>query len=149
MIKIRQATTEDLDLLFEMIIEIAQYHDSEHYVVTTREDLLKAGFSDDPKFGALIATYNKEPAGYVSYTHNYSIWLGENYLNIDDVFVKEVFRGKKIGEALMQEIKAMCSSKGIKRVKWEVEEDNTPAIRFYERLGAKINFKGVFNWDLS
>lgn len=148
MIKIRQASERDIDTLFDMITEIAAYHNQEQYVVTTKEELLKAAFSDDPKFGALISTYDGVTAGYVSYTYDYSIWLGISYMKIDDLFVKEAFRGKKIGEALMHEIKTLCMAQGIQRVKWEVEKDNTAAIKFYEKLGAKVSIKGLASWDL-
>lgn len=149
MIQIRQATEQDIDILFDMILEIARYHNQEQYVVTTKEALLRAAFSNDAKFGALISTYDGVTAGYVSFTYNYSIWLGISYMNIDDLFVKEAFRGKKIGEALMHEIKTRCNTEGIQRVKWEVEKGNTAAIRFYERLGANVSIKGLASWDLS
>lgn len=149
MIELRQATPEDVDALFEMIIEIAAYHGQQQSVKTSKEKLLEDGFGEKASFGAIIAEYNGATTGYVSYTVNYSIWLGASYMNIDDIFVKEAFRGKKIGEALMQKIKQTCRDKGIQRVKWEVEKDNIAAIRFYKRLGATVNIKGVCSWNLS
>lgn len=68
-------------------------------------------------------------------------------MNIDDVFVWEEFRGQKIGEALMQKAKAACASKGVHKIRWEVQKDNHSAIRFYERLGANMETKGVFKWE--
>ncbi len=149
MIELRQATPEDIDVLFEMIMEIAAYHEQEPFVKTGKAELLRAGFGESPLFGAMIAEYEGATAGYVSYTINYSIWLGVRYINIDDVFVKAAFRGKKIGEALMQEMKRHGKEKGIQRIKWEVEKENVAAIRFYERLGAKVSIKGVCTWELS
>lgn len=149
MTELRQATHEDVDTLYEMIMEIAAYHGQEQSVKTDKAELLSTGFGESPLFGAIIAEYEGAIAGYVSYTINYSIWLGVSYINIDDVFVKAAFRGKKIGEALMQEVRRQTVEKGIQRIKWEVEKENTAAIRFYERLGATVSIKGICTLDLS
>ena len=69
-------------------------------------------------------------------------------MNIDDVFVLEEFRGKKIGEALMSRIKEICAEKRVNRVRWEVQLDNFGAIKFYERLGAEMTTKGIFKWTV-
>jgi ribosomal protein S18 acetylase RimI-like enzyme len=67
---------------------------------------------------------------------------------IDDVFVVERFRGRKIGEALMLRAKAIAMISGYRRIRWGVESDNHGAIRFYQRLGATLHTKGVCTWDL-
>jgi ribosomal protein S18 acetylase RimI-like enzyme len=46
----------------------------------------------------------------------------------------------------MLKAKDVCFANGCRRLKWEVEEDNISAIRFYERLGAEVNIKGVCRW---
>ncbi len=149
MIRVRQATLSDIDTVYELIIAIAKHHDQEQYVETTKEQLATFGFGDTPTFGVLLAEIDGAVAGYCSYTWNYSIWAGTAYMNIDDVFVWGEFRGKKVGEALMHKAKEVCLAKDIKKIKWEVEQDNHRAIQFYERLGATIDIKGIFKWDLS
>ncbi len=146
MVTIRQATPADVDVIYDLIIAIAKYHGEEHYVVTTKEELAASGFGSSPKFGVLLAEVDDEVAGYASYTWNYNIWLGANYMNIDDVFVWDAFRGHKVGEALMLKAKDVCFANDCRRLKWEVEKDNLSAIRFYERLGAEVNIKGVCRW---
>lgn len=149
MIKVRHATEADVERIFTLITAIAEYHDQSHYVLTNPDELLAAGFGGDPRFGALIAEYDQETVGFVSYAINYSIWLGRNYMHIDDVFIDADYRGKNIGEVLMREAQKLCNSQGISRIKWEVQKDNHGARRFYERLGASYYEKGVFAWDWS
>lgn len=146
MIHIIKATEDDIDVLFELIIGIAKHHNQEQYVLTNKEEMLKSGFKENSKFGALIAKFDEEVAGYVSYTWNYSIWEGGDYMNIDDLFIWEKYRGNKIGEHLMQKASEVCKKRNISKIKWEVEEDNLGAIKFYERLGAELNTKGIFKW---
>jgi len=147
-VTVREATSSDVDTVHDLIIAIAKHHNQEKYVVTNKNELLKSGFGSTPSFGVLLAEIDGEVAGYCSYTWNYSIWLGSNYMNIDDVFVWEKFRGKQIGESLMLKAKEVCLSKGAKRIRWEVEQDNHGAIRFYERLGANCEIKGLFKWNV-
>ena len=70
-------------------------------------------------------------------------------MNIDDVFVWQEFRGQKVGELLMMKAKEVCEKAGCKRIRWQVEKDNNGAIKFYQRLGAELNIKGLFNWELT
>lgn len=148
MIQIREATKADADALYELILGIAKHHSLEQYVLTNKETMVRTGFTENPRFGALIAEFNGEIAGFVSYTWNYSIWLGDDYMNIDDLFVWEKFRGKKVGENLMNKAKEICKGRNIRSIRWEVEQDNVGAIKFYERLGASVNTKGIFKWHV-
>ena len=144
---VRQATVDDVDTAHELILAIARHHDQAQHVHITTDTMRADGFGADPKFGILLAEVDGEIAGYASYASNYSIWRGGHYLNIDDVFVWERFRGLRVGEVLMREARAVCAALGLPRLRWEVEPDNAAAIRFYERLGAVMRTKGVFGWS--
>jgi len=148
-VTVREATLSDIDIVYELIFAIAKHHEQEQYVITTKAELINSGFGDSPSFGVLLAELDGEVAGYCSYTWNYSIWLGSTSMNIDDVFVWEAFRGKRIGELLMLNAKELCLAKGASRIKWEVEQDNHGAIKFYEGLGATLDVKGLFRWDVA
>ena len=149
MITIRHANSSDVDRIYELILAIADHHDQSRFVKTNPGELLASGFGDDPKFGILLAEHDGSIVGYASFTINYSIWLGLKYMNIDDVYVDPGVRGLGIGEKLMQESKIHCRHIGVSRIRWEVQTDNLKAIRFYERLGARMMEKGVFTWELS
>jgi len=149
MVTIREAKKEDIDTLYNLIMAIAEHHAQAQYVITSKAELKKSGFGEKPLFGALLAEVNGEVAGYCSYTWNYSIWLGATNMNIDDVFVWDKFRGQKVGEALMLKAKEVCLKNGASKIRWEVEQDNHRAIKFYQNLGAKIDIKGLFRWDLT
>jgi len=146
MIDIREARKEDIEILYDLIIGIAEFHNQEQYVLTNQEEMLRAGFGENPKFGALIAEYKGKVAGYLSFTWNYSIWNGTDYMNMDDLFVWEAFRGKRVGEELMLYAKQLCENKDISMIRWEVQQDNVKAVSFYNRLGADMYSKGIFRW---
>lgn len=146
---IRLATADDVGEILRLIRAIADYHEQSHYVLTSDEELLAAGFSEPGKFSALVAEAGGQIIGFVSYTVNYSIWLGCDYMYIDDLFVDEGYRGDSVGEALMRAAKAHCQRIGLSRMKWEVNPGNVRARQFYERLGTEYYEKGVFVWDWS
>lgn len=151
MIKIRETTKNDVDALYNLILGIARYHNQEDAVITNKQEMLSSGFDNDenPKFRTLLAEVNGEIVGYLSYTWNYSIWNGCEFMNLDDLFVLSECRGKKVGLHLMQRAKDICMAKSISFIRWEAQRDNNEAITFYKRLGAKITEKGVFRWNLN
>ena len=84
MVIIREATAQDIDVVYDLMIAIAEHHDQAQFVVTDKSELAQSGFGPMAKFGVLLAEVNGKIAGYASYTWPYSIWLGADYMNIDD-----------------------------------------------------------------
>ena len=146
MISIRAATIGDTGDILDMIRAIAVFHGQEAYVKTTRAEFEKAGFGANPKFGVLLAEVDGRPAGFLSYTWEYSIWNNGDYMHMDDLFVFEEFRGQDIGTKLMLEAKLLCAEKGVSLMGWSVEKDNSRAKKFYRKLGADYSENGQFRW---
>ena len=48
----------------------------------------------------------------------------------------------------MLKSKGVCLAKGASRIRWEVEQDNVGAIKFYQRLGANCEIKAFFDGTL-
>ncbi|MBC3767090.1 GNAT family N-acetyltransferase [Neptunicella marina] len=149
MLSIRHAGIDDLDAVFELIQAIAAHHNQQQYVTTCKTQLLQDGFSEQPKFKVLLAEIDSKIAGYASYSWMYSIWRGKTVMNLDDLFVWEQYRGQKIGQQLMQALREVCSEQHAVQIRWEVEQDNHGAIRFYRELGADVSIKGLCRWQLS
>jgi RimJ/RimL family protein N-acetyltransferase len=49
----------------------------------------------------------------------------------------------------MLKAKDVCLAKNVNRIKWQVEQGNHGAIKIYQRLGANMDIKGIFQWDIS
>ena len=47
-------------------------------------------------------------------------------------------RGRGIGKALLRRLAGIAAERGCGRFEWSVLDWNTPAIRFYEGLGAQV-----------
>ena len=134
-LSIRSATAADVGLLNTMIHELAEYEHELDMVSVTEEDLLREGFVPSPKFRALIAEWDEQPAGYALFFGFYSTWAGRPGLFIEDVFVRSRFRRLGIGKALFAHVARIARDEGCFGLRWEVLNWNRPAIDLYKSLG--------------
>jgi GNAT superfamily N-acetyltransferase len=138
MLTIRPATIRDVPLIRELILALAEYERLAHVVVVTEEDLRRDGFGPQPKFRVLLAEYGGQNAGYALFYEFYSTFEGRAGLFLEDLFVREVFRGKGIGKALLVRLSALAVEEERFALRWEVLDWNTPAIEFYKSLGGRF-----------
>lgn len=140
---VREAEERDVDTIYELILALSSHENSREYVVTNTNILKEQGFGKNKMFGALLAEYNENTAGYLTYVWNYSTWQGGCYMYLENIFVLEQYRGIGIGSALMQEAKVVCNYNDRLHMKWEVQLDNEKAIEFYKKQGATVSFRGI------
>jgi GNAT superfamily N-acetyltransferase len=136
MLSIRAATVNDVALLKALICELAEYERERDQVVITEANLMRDGFGPQPKFRALIAEWDGRAAGYALFFGFYSTWEGRPGLFLEDLFVRQAFRGKGIGKALLANVAGIAQRENCYGMRWEVLDWNQPAIDFYKRLGA-------------
>ena len=58
---------------------------------------------------------------------------------LEDILVTESKRGKGIGQRLFDRLLQEAREIGFKRMTWQVLDWNEPAIRFYQRQGARMD----------
>lgn len=134
MLSIRPAKAGDVPVLNTLIHEFADF---EHLPVeATEAGLLRDGFSESPKFHVLMAEWDRQPAGYALFLDYYSTFAGRAGLFLEDIYVRDQYRGKGIGKALLARVAAVAREQHCFGVRWQVLDWNTPAIQFYESLGA-------------
>ena len=138
MLRIRPATKADIPLILSFIRGLAEYERAPEQVVATPELIERFGFGPNPKFRVVIAEWDGAPAGFALFFYNYSTWRGTPGIFLEDLFVKPEFRGKGIGKALLAHLAKIAVDEGCERYNWNVLDWNTPAIEFYESLGAKV-----------
>ena len=138
MLTIRPAVPQDAELIVQFIRELAEYEREPQAAVATTSDILRDGFGPEPKFRTLMADWDTRPAGFALFFLNYSTWLGRPGLYLEDLFVRPEFRGNGIGKAMLRELARIAVKENCYGMKWQVLDWNTPAIDFYEALGAKL-----------
>ena len=65
----------------------------------------------------------------------YSTWVGRG-LFLEDLFVRESFRGRGIGKALLASVARIAVDEQCCGMRWEVLDWNSKAIDLYKQLGA-------------
>jgi GNAT superfamily N-acetyltransferase len=135
MLRIRAATADDVPLLRQMIVEFATFERLEKFVTVTEDTLLQDGFGPRQRYRVLLPEWNGKLAGYAFFFGFYSSFQGPGMF-LEDIYVREEFRGKGIGKALMAEVASIALREGFWAMRWEVLDWNQPAIDFYKKLGA-------------
>ena len=136
---IRSGEVADVPLIAELIRGLARYEKLEHEVVMTEEKLRDSLFGERRYAETLIAEADGEPVGFALFFHNYSTFLAQPGIYLEDLFVLPDKRGGGTGRALLERLAQLAVERGCGRLEWAVLDWNVDAIRFYERLGARPN----------
>jgi len=134
---IRKATIKDNQLCLDFIRELAAYERLEDKVVATIEDINNTLFCDNPKAEVIILEMDNQPAGFALFFHNYSTFLCRYGIYIEDIYVRDIYRGRGGGKALFQYICDLARERNCGRVEWWCLDWNKPSIDFYLKLGAE------------
>lgn len=137
-ITIRTATVADVPQILTFIRALAAYERAPDAVTATEEGLRRDGFGPNPFYFCQIAEQDGQPVGFALYFFNYSTWKGQPGVYLEDLFVQPEYRGLGIGKALLKEVAAFAVERGCRRMQWEVLDWNTPAIDFYNAMGAEF-----------
>ena len=136
---IRPGELADVPLIAELIRGLARYEKLEHEVVMTEEKLTDSLFGDRRYAETIIAEEDGEPVGFALFFHNYSTFLAQPGIYLEDLFVLPDKRAGGVGRALLERLAQIAVERGCGRLEWAVLDWNEPAIGFYERLGARPN----------
>src|SRR5437762_1575571 len=99
--EIREATESDIPLILQFIRDLAAYEKLAHLAVATEEQLRSTLFGAERYAEVLIAITDEVPAGFALFFHNYSTFLAQPGIYLEDLFVKPEFRGRGFGKALL------------------------------------------------
>jgi len=137
MFRIRPATIHDAALLSTMIRELAEFERELDLVTIEEADLVRDGFGEHPLFRAFVAEFDQQPAGYALFWPYYSTWEGPS-LFLEDLFVREMFRGRGIGKALLAAVARIAVDEHCYGIHWEVLDWNVTAIEVYKAMGSEF-----------
>jgi len=135
-ITLRTATRADVPVVARLIRALAEYERLAHDCFADEAALEDHLFGPRPYAEVLIAEVGGEPAGFALFFHNYSTFLTRPGIYLEDLFVVPERRGLGLGRRLLAALAALAVERGCGRLEWSVLKWNSPAIGFYERLGA-------------
>lgn len=132
--EIREATAEDAAVVLALTHELAAYEHLEKEVHMTVDRLARALAGPLPFVHAsLLEVPEDGVVGHALWFPTFSTFLGRPGIWLEDLYVREGYRGKGYGRALLEHLRNRTDG----RVEWEVLDWNGPAIDTYERVGAR------------
>jgi GNAT superfamily N-acetyltransferase len=150
-LRIREAEPADVELIFSLIVELAEYERARERVVGTSDLLAESLFGEDRVAEAVIAELDGESAGFALWFRTFSTWLCRPGLWLEDLYVSPHQRrggvGRAllahiariaVGRALLAHIARIAVGRGYGRVEWSALHWNVPALDFYEAQGAEV-----------
>lgn len=151
-IVIRRAEEKDLQKVDELLFLVNKVHSD------ARPDLFKPGakkytdaelkeiFQND-KTPVFVACINSEVVGYAFCI--FKQFVNDNNLTdiktlyIDDLCVDKNVRGRRIGTALYEYVLSYAKQNGFYNVTLNVWADNPGAVKFYEKIGLRVQKIGM------
>ena len=134
---IRTAERADVPVILRFVRELAIYEKALDEVVATEATVEQSLFDDGARAFAFICEDAGDPVGFAVCFYSYSTWLARNGLYLEDLYVTPEARGRGAGKALLQYLARLAVDQGCGRFEWSVLDWNTPAIDFYESVGAR------------
>ena len=140
---IRPARPGDLPAVLGLIRELAEFEQLLHLVQATPEALHTQLFGPRPAAECLVVdapdgAADAPLAAFALFFTNFSTFLAQPGLYLEDLYVRPAHRGTGLGRALLQHLGALAVERGCGRFEWSVLDWNANAIRFYEKMGATV-----------
>jgi len=136
-VQIRPATEADVQLLFDLILELAAYEKMGDRVAGDAELLRRSLFEQKSAEALLLETPDGEAVGYAIFFTTFSTFECWSGIWLEDVYVRPEHRRGGIGKAVMEHLAVLALERGHRRLEWVALDWNEPALNFYEKLGAR------------
>lgn len=138
MLTFRDILSEDRDLVLPMVMDFYHSDAVDHPVDAA---ILERSFRDaadpaEPLLRGLLIQWDGQPAGYMYLTQCYSAEVGGRCVFIEEIFLKEEFRRRGLGEQIMAWLEREYPS--ARRFRLEVTQANQGAVRLYQKAGYKF-----------
>jgi GNAT superfamily N-acetyltransferase len=138
-LRIRRATPRDTPVILGLVRGLAKYERLLQWFRPNAKRFRRHGFGRRRYFDTLICMQAGRPVGFALHYFNYSTFACRPILFIEDLFVLPDERGQGAGQALMSALARIAIRRGCSQMAWSVLHWNTPAIKFYRRLGARMD----------
>jgi GNAT superfamily N-acetyltransferase len=135
---LRPAELRDVSAIVHMIGELAEFEKLAHLMQVTPEKLRPHLFGEKPVAEAWLAVADGEPVAFALFFTNFSTFLAQPGLYLEDLYVKPAYRDRGIGRALLTRLARLAVERGNGRFEWSVLDWNESAIGFYKKLGAVV-----------
>ncbi|KAK3180504.1 FR47-like protein [Lecanicillium sp. MT-2017a] len=80
----------------------------------------------------------RKVAAMAMYYFNYSTWNAELGVILEELYVAKEFRGRGYAQKIIQGLAVEADKMGCIKMDWLCLKNNAPALKLYEKVGAKV-----------
>jgi GNAT superfamily N-acetyltransferase len=146
--ELKETTKDDADLLFDFLKEFAAHHKMLEDFSLDINDLIDSLWIKNHA-EALLLYYKGEAIGFCIFYTTYSNFTGKGILFLEDVFVRDEYRGLGVGKEVMYYLSCLAQKRNYSRIEWMVVDWNEPAIKFYENVCNAKAVDGVIKYRMN
>ena len=138
----RTATPADLPLLLELMQE---FYQEEHLRFDPERTPRAVGqLLENRMYGvAELMTGGEDVVGYLVLSFGFSLEFGGRDALLDELYVRESFRGRGIGRAALQHVEEISRREGIIATHLHVDRGNAGAARLYGAAGYQAHDRDI------
>ena len=136
---VRATEERDLTAIVVLIREFAEFENLSAWCEVTENDLHTAIFGNKSFVQSLVALSDGRYIGYALFYPNFKSFRGELSIFLEDLYVTPDFRAKGLGFVMLREVAKYAKESGFVRMDWQALKWNTPAVKFYESIGAEYD----------
>lgn len=136
---IRKIVQQDILNILRLIEEFAEFEKLFEFCQVSEDDLREVIFGEHKFVNCLVAESENELVGYALFYPVFKSFRGERSMFLEDLYVSPKMRGKGLGLKMLREVARAAKEQNCVRMDWQALKWNTPAIEFYQKLGAKAD----------
>lgn len=134
LIEFKTGTLADLETLLILMREYYEY--DQHIFDESKARGALSQLLNEPTWGyAWLILDNGEVAGYMVACFGFSLEFGGRDAFLDELYLRQAYRGRGIGTQAVQHMIQACHDLGINALHLEVMPNNQKVIALYERMG--------------
>lgn len=147
-LRIDVAKPEHVKDIVRLMCEFAAFENLAQYCTITEEKLHEVMFTGDNYVKGVVAIEDDRIIAYALFYKYFASFRGQCGYYLEDLFIDGSHRGVGVGEMILRKIARIAKSEDLERIDFLVLDWNTPAVSFYEKLGAihsreEIHFKFI------
>lgn len=142
---IRKAQRRDIEWLMRLLFELFSIESDFIFDEQKQRSGLELLLADKWDRVVYVADHDGEIVGMVTAQILVSTAAGGYSILLEDMYVKDDFRWRGIGVALVRQIKRWGFERGVTRIQLVADETNTAALTFYKKIGfRRSRMKGLY-----
>lgn len=123
-------TSAEADTAYMLTRELMAHHNALDIFTTTKERLKE--LIDSGMLMSFTLYYDGKPAGIMNFFFKLTTFTGRKILYIEDLYVREEYRGKGLGKLLISKAREIAKETDCEQIELKCADWNKASVQFYK-----------------